>query len=188
MTEDKFTDDLVNQLQLDRKRYLIDTRKSVLYDLSINDKGVVDMGVDTGSGEPIRGQGKGFQQDILIFEESDKGHTSIIPRLIVEVKLNRVTSHDAIVYSEKAKRIKRIYPFVRFGLLLAGMQSVPGRVLRLEDNFDFMIVVSVPPKPDEMKSLQEIFSDELRASDVLADILFHKKRVTSLRKVLNVSF
>lgn len=185
MTEDKFTDDLVNQLQLDRKRYLIDTRKSVLYDLSINDKGVVDMGVDTGSGEPIRGQGKGFQQDILIFEESDKGHTSIIPRLIVEVKLNRVTSHDAIVYSEKAKRIKRIYPFVRFGLLLAGMQSVPGRVLRLEDNFDFMIVVSVPPKPDEMKSLQEIFSDELRASDVLADILFHKKRVTSLRKVLN---
>lgn len=188
MTEDEFTDDLVDQLRLGEDRYRIGTRKSVLYDLAINDEGVVDMGVDTDSGEPVRGRGKGFQQDILIYEESDRGHTSIVPRLIVEVKLNRVTSHDAIVYSEKAKRIKRIYPFVRFGLLLAGMPSVPGRVLRLEDNFDFMLVVSNPPNSDELNSLQQIFSDELLASDKLADILYHKKRVKSLRKVLNVSF
>jgi len=188
MTEDEFTDDLVVQLRLETDRYRVGTRKSVLYDLTINDDGIVDMGVDTDSGKPIRGRGKGFQQDILVYEDSDKGHTSVVPRLIVEVKLNRVTSHDAIVYSEKAKRIKHIYPFVRFGLLLAGMSSVPGRVLRLEENFDFMLVVHNPPSPDELDGLRLLFNDELRASDELADILFHKKRVTSLRKALNVSF
>jgi len=187
MTENEFTDELVEQLQLETERYRVGTRKSVLYTLAINDDGIVDMGVDTDSGEPIRGGGKGFQQDILVYEKSNKGHTSVVPRLIVEVKLNSVTSHDAIVYSEKAKRIKHIYPFVRFGLLLAGISSVPRRVLRLEENFDFMLVVNNPPGSDELNGLRVLFNDELRASDELSDILFHKKQVTSLRKVLNVS-
>jgi hypothetical protein len=188
MTEEEFTDDLVSKLRLEADRYRVATRKSVLYSMVINDDGVVDMGVDTDSGEPIRGRGKGFQQDILVYQQSDRGHTSVVPRLIVEVKLNRVTSHDAIVYSEKAKRIKRIYPFVRFGLLLAGMAVVPARVLRLEDNFDFMLVVNNPPKPHELDGLRSLFHDELRASNNLAEILFHRKRVTSLRKVLKVTF
>lgn len=188
MTEDEFTKDLVLKLKLETDRYRIGTRKSVLYDLAINDHGIVNMGVDADSGEPIRGRGKGFQQDILVYEESNEGHTSIVPRLIVEVKLNGVTSHDAIVYSEKAKRIKHIYPFVRFGLLLAGMSSVPGRVLRLEENFDFMLAFNNPPSSGELDSLRTLFNDELRASDELAGILFHNKRVKSLRKILNVSF
>jgi len=188
MTEAEFTDDLVSKLKLETDQYYVGTRKSVLYSLSINDAGIVDMGVDIDSGEPIRGCGKGFQQDILVYEESSEGHTSVIPRLIVEVKLNGVTSHDAIVYSEKAKRIKQIYPFVRFGLLLAGMSSVPGRVLRLEENFDFMLVVNNPPSPDELNGLRSLFIDEIQASNNLADIHFHKKKVKSLRKVLNVVY
>lgn len=99
--------------------------------MSITDNGIVDMGVDIDSGEPIRGGGKGFEQDILIYESTPEGNTSFIPRVIPEVKLNGITSHDVIVYSEKANRIKRIYPYARYGLLLAGMKTIPGRVLRL---------------------------------------------------------
>ncbi len=117
-------------------------------------------------------------------------HLFLERKAIIFNKLARPdpNSHDAIVYSEKAKRIKQIYPFVRFGLLLAGMSSVPGRVLRLEDNFDFMLVVNNPPSPDELNGLRSLFNDELQASNDLADILFHKKKVKSLRKVLNVAY
>jgi len=75
-----------------------------------------------------------------------------------------------------------------FGLLLAGMSSVPGRVLRLEENFDFMLVVNNPPSPDDLNGLRSLFNDGLQASNNLADIHFHKKKVKSLRKVLNVVY
>lgn len=41
----------------------------------IDDQGQVDMGVDSDTGEPVRGGGKGFQQDILIYEETLDGNT-----------------------------------------------------------------------------------------------------------------
>ena len=86
------------------------------------------MGVDKDSGQPLRGSGRGFEQDILIYDESDKGHTSVVPRVVLEVKVGSVSTHDVIVYSEKADRIRRVYPYVRYGFVLAGLKSIPGRV------------------------------------------------------------
>ena len=131
MNEKEFTEYLIKVLNLQIKPFQIATKKSVLYKMAINDQGHVDMGVNADSGEVIRGGGKGFEQDILIYEETKGGHTSFIPRVIAEVKLRRVTTHDAIVYSEKARMIRSIYPFVRYGLILADMDHIPGRVLRL---------------------------------------------------------
>lgn len=148
----------------------------------INDEGHVDMGVDIDSGEPIRGGGKGFEQDVLIYEETRDGHTSLIPRVIAEVKLKRVTTHDAIVYSEKARRIRRIYPFVRYGLILADMKSIPGRVLRLGEEFDFIEVIGNPLSPSDLKQCRELFKSELDTSRELSKILFGNKKITSLRK------
>lgn len=153
MKENAFADDLVLRLKWEHDRYKLATRKAVLYELAIDDDGVVDMGVDNDIGEPVRGQGKGFQQDVLIYEEKWDGHTSVIPRVIVEVKLDRVTTHDAIVYSQKAGRIKRIYPYVRFGMLMGGMKAIPRRVLRLEEHFDFMFVVDNPPTQNQIEWL-----------------------------------
>jgi hypothetical protein len=95
-----------------------------LYDLSFDSKGVVTMGVDPDSGEPIRGRGRGFEQDILVFDEVSDSHTSIVPRIVAEVKLGSVTTHDVIVYSEKADRIRRVYPYLRYGFLLRGMKAI----------------------------------------------------------------
>ena len=187
MSENAFVDNLVSRLPWDDNRFVIATRRAVLYELAIDDKGNVDMGVDADIGEPIRGQGKGFQQDILIYEPSLEGNTSIVPRVIVEAKLNHVTTHDAIVYSQKAGRIKRIYPYVRFGLLMGGMSSIPRRVLRLEEHFDFMIVVDDPPTRDQLERLSSLLEAEIRTSDELADIVFRGKRITSLRKSLDTT-
>ncbi len=54
-------------------------------------------------------------------------------RVVAEVKYGAVNTHEVIVYSEKADRIRRscVYPYVRYGFVLGGMFPIPGRVLRL---------------------------------------------------------
>ena len=184
MNENQFTDYLIKKLDLDISPLLIETRKSVLYEMAIDDQGRVNMGVDSDTGEPVRGGGKGFQQDILIYEETIDGNTSIIPRVIAEVKLRNVTTHDTIVYSEKARRIKRIYPFVRFGLILAEIQNIPGRVLRLGECFDFIHTIKNPPSYSEIKICRSLFNSEIRISKELSKMLFHGKKIKSLRKII----
>lgn len=185
MNEKEFTDSFVEALNLNIPPFQIATKKSVLYQLVINDKGRVDMGVDIDSGEPIRGGGKGFEQDILIYEETrEDSHTSLIPRVIAEVKFGKVTTHDPIVYSEKARRIRRIYPFVRYGLILADMKNIPGRVLRLGDEFDFIRVVATPLTPSDLAQCRDLFKSELETSLELSNLLFNNKKVVSLRKRL----
>lgn len=141
MTEKQFTAGLLAAVSPAITDAKVDSGVSVLYEMLIDD-GVVQMGVDTDTGLPIRGKGTGFEQDFLIYEEKTEGHTTIIPRVIAEVKYGGVTTHDAIVYSYKAECIKRIYPFCRYGMILGGMKTIPGRVLRHGRNFDFICVVA----------------------------------------------
>src|SRR5580700_5625086 len=107
MTETEFSDLLVKHLRPNLAPHKVEAKRSLLYDLSFNHKGTIAMGVDPDTGEPIRGGGRGFEQDILVFDEVADAHTSVIPLIVAELKYGGVTSHDAIVYSEKADRIRR---------------------------------------------------------------------------------
>ncbi len=53
--EDQFADVLAARLASFLKPHCVARKKSLLYDLSFDDKGRVAMGVDPDSGEPIRG-------------------------------------------------------------------------------------------------------------------------------------
>ncbi len=121
------------------------------------------MGVDSDSGEPIRGLGRGFEQDILIYDAVAEFNTTVVPRVVIEVKFRSVTTHDIIVYSEKADRIKRIYPYVRYGLLLGAMKHVPGRALRLGHRFEFILAVPAEPSSSDMAALEELLRAEAQA-------------------------
>jgi hypothetical protein len=99
------------------------TKKGLLYALSVAENGKVSVDVDR-KREPVRGRGTVFQQDLLVFERCDQGDTSVIPRVVAEVKFGRVTTHDAPTYSEKARRTRVIYPFVRYGMILGRLDSV----------------------------------------------------------------
>jgi hypothetical protein len=111
MSETQFADTVAGWLTSYVAGCEVATKKSVLYALSFDEQGQIQLGVDA-AGEPVRGGGTGFEQDILIFERVQGGATSIIPRVIAEVKFGRVTTHDALTYAEKARRIRIIYPFV----------------------------------------------------------------------------
>ncbi len=184
--EDTFTDLLAERLSPLLLPHRLARKQSLLYDLSFNDLGVVTMGVDEDSGQPLRGSGRGFEQDILIYDESDKGHTSVVPRVVLEVKVGSVSTHDAIVYSEKADRIRRVYPYVRYGFVLAGLNNIPGRVLRLGQRFDFIIAIPEELPDAELKAFGGMLNEEVVASLRTSAMLFGKLKPRSVRKAFVV--
>ena len=138
--------------------------------------------------EAIRGVGTGFEQDILLYERALSGVTSIVPRVVAEVKFGNVTTHDAITYSNKARRVRTVYPYVRYGLILGALANIPGRVLRLGEEFDFVVVVSAHCEPEELQQLSALFQHELQSSRDLGKILSGQKKVTGLFKRLDLRF
>jgi len=187
MKEQEFTNDLITRLAPRIKSAKIETGRSVLYDMPIGDNGVVNMGVDSDSGEAIRGRGTGFEQDILIFEECDGGQTALIPRVIAEVKLYAVTTHDAIVYSYKAECIKRVYPFCRYGMILGGMRNVPGRVVRHGRHFDFVCAVTQPLTDGQSAELSDLLESELETSRRIGAMLRGKLKPRTLHRSLQIN-
>lgn len=171
MTEQDFTDQLIAHIKSSIVDARIESHRSVLYEMPVSDDGNVHIGVDKDSGEAIRGNGMGFEQDILIFEERIKGQATVIPRVIVEVKYDSVTTHDAIVYSYKADSIKRVYPFVRFGMVIGGFKTIPGRVLRLGKHFDFVIAVQYPFVAAQIAEVNDLLKKELDTSRSLGTML-----------------
>lgn len=182
--EDEFADQLAELLTPALAPHRVARKRSLLYDLSFDHRGIVTMGVDPDSGEPIRGRGRGFEQDILVFDEVSDSHTSVVPRIVAEIKFGSVTTHDVIVYSEKADRIRRVYPYLRYGFVLGGMKSIPGRVLRLGQRFDF--IASVPSDLTEPSVTQfcSVMREEATTSIQLTELLFGKRKATLFRRRL----
>ncbi len=150
----------------------------------IDENGNIPLNLNE-KGEPIRGGGTGFEQDILLFERVS-GQTSIVPRVVVEVKFGGVTTHDAIVYSEKAERIRNVYPYLRYGFILGDMSSIPPRVLRLGLGFDFILRISNPPIQAEMDHLISLLSDELETSRKLGKVLSGSESISIFRRKVAV--
>lgn len=186
LTEQQFTEELIKILSPILVDAKIGSGISVLYEMPIDDDGVVRMGVDTDTGQAYRGKGTGFEQDILVYEEKSKGNTTIIPRVIAEVKYGRVTTHDAIVYSYKAECIKRIYPFCRYGMILGGIKTIPGRVLRHGRAFDFILTLAYPFLSDQISETSIIFLSELETSRLTGAVMKGTRKLRLFRRGIAV--
>jgi hypothetical protein len=74
-----------------------------------------------------------FETDLLVYEKAD----TIKPRIIIESKINCITTHDAITYSYKAQTHKNVTPYIRYGIMLGNRKHypLPGRLFRHGTNF-----------------------------------------------------
>jgi len=177
MKEQEFTNQLIALVRPSLVDAKVDTGMSVLYEMQVDEDGKVRMGVDSDTGEPIRGRGTGFEQDLLIYEDAAESQTSVVPRVIAEVKYGGVTTHDAIVYSSKAESIKRVYPYCRYGMILGDFRTIPGRVLRHGRHFDFVCALRVPLVESELEHLKALLISELASSRQIAALLKGKTKV-----------
>jgi len=112
-----------------------------------------------------------FETDMIIYEKvSDR----IVPRVIIESKVDSVTTHDAITYSHKASYHKNVIPFVRYGIMCGnrGTYPLPGRLFRHGTNFDFLFsFVGYEPTNKEKEVFVEMLRKEIKYSQQFEEIL-----------------
>lgn len=161
----------------------IQTKCNLLYSSIVNDRdGQRVMDVDA-EGRAVR-RGGAYQQDILLFEQLDEGEIREIPRVSIEIKAGSVTTHDALIYAEKARQLRTVYPYLRFIFVVAWDQGdLPVRLLKAGAAFDAMMIVHPTKQWDsieeaDLQQLTTVLEEEIAASRLLGDVLFRRKRST----------
>lgn len=116
-----------------------------------------------------------FETDMVIYEKVDN---KIKPRVIVESKVDSITTHDAITYSNKANYHKNVIPFVRYGIMCGNRDSypLPGRLFRHGINFDFLFsFVGYEPTEKEKTKFVELIKKEIQYSKQFEEILTNSR-------------
>lgn len=178
MNETEWVEVVAKQLRSsfeDDEKILIETQRKLTYAYEILS---YDENWGIKSGKPTL-----YTTDLLISEKADG---EIKPRVVIEAKILGVTTHDAITYSQKATTHKSVHPYLRYGIMLGGMEesSLPGRLIRHGSNFDFMISFSdFELSLDELKKLSGIIRSQISVSRKLEGVLY-QSRSSSRKKYL----
>ncbi|MDR4516464.1 MAG: hypothetical protein MRK00_03625 [Nitrosomonas sp.] len=121
-----------------------------------------------------------YETDILVYEGNSN---SWKPRVVIETKIESVTTHDAITYSQKSATHKYVHPYLRYGIFLGHRKHypLPGRLFRHGAHFDFMLSWK-DYEPDELEweTLLDIVKKEIVASKQLEEMIFNSR--SSLRE------
>lgn len=120
-----------------------------------------------------------YETDILIYEHLNEQEWK--PRIIVEAKIDSVTTHDAITYSQKAQTHKNVHPYLRYGILIGNRKHypLPGRLFRHGQHFDFMASwQEFSANKGEWNGLVQILKSEYEASVKLEEIIFNSRSRT----------
>jgi hypothetical protein len=167
MTETEWAKKIAEILSKELQGYGIEPGKSLLYANEIKEYG------DNGNIY----NNMAYETDILVYQKNKDN--SWIPRVVIETKINTVTTHDAITYSQKAATHKYVHPYLRYGIFLGYRKEypLPGRLFRHGAHFDFMISWKCyEPKPYELEKLIEIINSEIEASKTLEEMIFNSRR------------
>ena len=131
-----------------------------------------------------------FETDLLVYEKED----SIKPRVIIESKINTITTHDAITYSNKAQTHKNVTPYIRYGIMLGNRKNfpLPGRLFRHGANFDFLISFKdFILSDEEMSAFINLIKKEISYSQKIEEMIYEcrstsRKRYYILQKELRL--
>src|SRR5665647_1175784 len=119
---------------------------------------------------PKRGD-SAFQTDLCIFR---KKNDIELPKIVFEFKAN-LTSHDVITYSNKARRHKQIYPYLRYGLIAFELSTIPKRFFVHNESLDF--IFATKEHTDSLQRLlRRLIKQELKQSDDLESTIFGNKK------------
>jgi hypothetical protein len=118
-----------------------------------------------------------FQTDMAIVEAVEDNCWK--PRVVIEAKIESITTHDAITYSQKASAHRAVHPYLRYGVMLGnwGNNPLPGRLYRHGTQFDFMIAFQgFEPTEKEMVDFGNLLHLEIDASRILEKIIYDNRR------------
>jgi hypothetical protein len=134
--------------------------------------------------KPKRGQ-SAFQTDLCVFEDKKTDFegeetTVSIPRVVLEFK-GRITTHDVLTYSAKARKHKQVYPYLRYGIIVSEEAFVPGRVFTHNEALDFCAAIADYKGARLTEILAALLKAEVECSRRLEAIAFGKMRTHLFR-------
>ena len=135
-----------------------------------------------GTGKPIFSK---YETDLLVCDTFADGRW--IPRVVVECKRGRISTHDALTYSSKAATHKQVHPYVRYGFLAGerGHYAIPVRLVKHGAYFDFLATWSAAdPTQTEWREFCRIMKEEINASRAMQELL--KTHRSSARKKYSI--
>ena len=153
---------------------LIRRSAALLYQVTVDNH----LGLMVDPKNPRRGQ-SAFQTDLCVFDEVEKGVR--IPRVVIEFKPS-LSTHDVLTYSTKARKHKQVYPYLRYGLLIANLDAIPGRFFTHNEAMDFCVAAGTFKKARVHELVASLMRKEVEASRTLERILFDRESVHLYRK------
>lgn len=122
-----------------------------------------------------------FETDLLIAETWPDDTWK--PRVVVEAKLRRIGTHGALVYSQKALAHKSVHPYLRYGMLIGGLQeALPGRLIRHGLDFDFLLSwYDRKPSHTDWRRFVDVVLQQVEGSQTLERLMFESRKSDRLR-------
>jgi len=156
--EEEIAQRLQLKLETHFKGYVVESGKPLLYKIEIDPGGMVSHKDQ----EKVRRGQYAFQTDLLISTKS-------IPLVAIELKSGSFSSHDVITYSSKASRHKQIYPYLRYGFVVFGVEMLGRRFVTHNEAFDFAI--AVPDDHSIDAELMPVVKRQIESSERLIEML-----------------
>jgi hypothetical protein len=141
--------------------YEVHQGKSILYRIEVDPSGKATHG----SAAPRRGK-YAFQTDILVA----KGET---PLVVIELKCGSFSSHDVITYSWKAERHKQVYPYLRYGFVVVGVDILGRRFLTHNEGFDF--AAALPNVGQIQTELVPVIRRQIASAESIIETMHHSR-------------
>ena len=94
---------------------------------------------------------------------------------------SRITTHDVLTYSAKARKHKQVYPYLRYGIVISDLAVIPGRVFTHNEALDFCATVADYKGNRLSEILAALLKAEVESSRRLEEIGFGKVRTHLFR-------
>ena len=161
MNESQFRDELCEILRKSINNYSIKPNKSILYNLIVDPEGQLQP---INYKIPTRGQ-YAFQTDILI--SNDK-----VPLVVIETKYGGFSTHDILTYSTKAIKHKEVYPYLRYGFIVGGQNTIDRKFFIHNVGFDFAIALK--NLNDDLDKISEIIKNQIKSAEIMLEVLTYR--------------
>ncbi len=131
---------------------------------------------------PTRGQ-SAFQTDLCVFERVAANVR--IPRVVLEFK-PRLSTHDILTYTTKARKHKQVYPYLRYGLVASKEPRVTGKFFTHNEALDFFLAAGALSPGRFRTLLRSILKKEVAASRRLEGMAFDSSNAILYRSEVSV--
>jgi len=173
MNEAEFQNALLKELQDVLESYEVSKKEALLYKLQMNPNGEIEP---SNYQHPTRGN-LAFETDLLIKNKK-------IPLVVLELKYGGFSTHDVLTYSIKALKHKEVYPYLRYGLVIGGVEKLDRKFFIHNVGFDFALAI----KNLNTAVLLKTVKNQISYAEKLASTLSKGMKATRYESKIDIVF